>query len=131
VDRELWVPFESLDDARAAGYDMALDCLNQPFEIKDISYRLVRKVLDFVNKVELADDLHQMVKDTLGIGYFDGRYGKQEAKKRGYGIGVETAQKILRVRDKRGRFTRLEEIVSVEGVGIDKFIDLVNTFKKG
>jgi subtilisin family serine protease len=129
TDKQLWAPFESLEGAKAAGYDMALDCLNQPFEPKDISYRLARKVLYFVNRVELADDLHRAVKDTLGIGYFEGRYGKQEAKRKGYGIGVDTAKKILEARDKLGRFTTLEEIEAVEGVGRDKFIDLVNSFK--
>jgi len=122
-------PFESLEAARAAGYDLALDCLNQPFRAKDVSYRLARKVLHFVNKVELAEDLHRAVKDTLGIGYFEGRYGKEEAKKRDYGLGIGTAKKILEARDKVGRFTKLEELEVVKGVGTDKFIDLVNSFK--
>lgn len=129
TNKQLWAPFKSLEDARAAGYDMALDCLNQPFAAKDVSYRLARKVLHFVNKVELAEDLHRVVKDTLGIGYFEGRYDKEEAKKRGYGLGIGTAKKILEARDKVGRFTKLEELEAVKAVGTDKFIDLVNSFK--
>jgi DNA uptake protein ComE-like DNA-binding protein len=64
----------------------------------------------------------------LGIGYFEGRYGK-EAIQKGYGLGIDTAKKILDARDKVGRFNKLKEIETVEGVGIDKFIDLVNSFK--
>lgn len=106
TNKQSWVPFESLNAAKAAGYDMALDCLDQPFTAKDVSYRLARKVLHFVNRVELADDLHQVV-----------------------GIGIDTARRILGTRDKLGRFTKLEEIEAVEGVSIDKFIVLVNAFK--
>ena len=130
TDKHLWTPFESLEDARAAGYDMALDCLNQPFTAKNVSFKLARKVLHFVNNVELAEDLDQAVKDTLGIGYFEGRYGKVEVKKVGYGLGIDVAIRILEARDKAGGFTKLAEIEAVKGVGIDKFIDLVNVFKQ-
>ena len=129
TNKELWAPFETLEAARTAGYDLALDCLNQPFKSKDVSYRLARKVLHFVNNIELADDLDRAVRDTLGIGYFEGRYGKEEAKRRGYGLGIGTAKKILEARDKVGRFIKLEDLEAVKGVGIDKFIDLVNSFK--
>ena len=40
-----------------------------------------------------------------------------------------TAKKILGARDKVGRFTKLKEIEAIKGVGIDKFIDLANSFK--
>lgn len=128
--KQLWIPFESLEDARGAGYDMSLDCLNQPFTAKDVSHRLARRILHFVNNVELAEDLHLGIKDTLGIGYFEDRYGKQEANKVGYGIGIDVARMIIEERDKVGRFTKLSQIEAVKGVGVDKFIDLVNTFKR-
>ena len=128
-NRQLWVPFESLDAARAAGYDMALDCLNQQFTVKDVSYQLARRVLAFVNKVELAEDLNQAVGNTLDINYFERRYGKEKAKKRGYGLGKGVAKEILKARSKVGRFTKLEELKAVKGVDIDILIDIVNTFK--
>jgi hypothetical protein len=129
TNKQMWAPFESLEAARVAGYDMALDCLNQPFKPKDVSYRLARKVLHFVNGVELAEDLDQAVKENLDVGYFEVRYGKEGAKKRGYGIGIGTARKILEARERVLRFTKLEEIEVVKGVDKDKFIDLVNAFK--
>lgn len=124
TDRQLWVPFESLEDARSAGYDMALDCLNQPFTAKDVSFKLARKILHFVNSVELAEDLSQKVRDTLDIAYL-------EAQGKGYDIDfLDTARKILETRDEVGRFTTLEEIEAVEGVDLNEFINLVNAFKK-
>ncbi len=108
TDRHAWAPFESLEDARAAGYDMALDCLNQQFTAKNVSYRLARKVLNFVNNVELAQDLDQAIKK----------------------MGINTATKILEARDKTGRFTKLAEIEAIRGVGTDKLVDLVNAFKQ-
>ena len=128
ADKQSRKPFQSLEDARSAGYDLALDCLNQPFRAKDISYRLARRVLSYINKVELDKDLSRIVKDTLGIGYFKGRYGK-EAKRKGYGLGAKTARLILEARDRRGGFTKLEELEAVKGIGVDTFIDIVNSFK--
>jgi subtilisin family serine protease len=130
TDKQLWAPFSSLEDAISGGYDMALDCLNQSFTAKNVSSKLARKVLNFVNNVELAEDLDHAVKDTLGIGYYKGRYGAMEAKRVGYGLGIGVARKILEAREKVGRFTKLSEIEAVKGVGIDTFIDLVNVFKQ-
>lgn len=129
TNKQLWAPFESLEAARAAGYDLALDCLNRSFKAKDVSYRLARKVLHVVNRVELAEDLERIVKDTLGTSYYEARYGRQKTGKRDYGLGIDAAKKILEARDKVGRFTKLEELEAVKGVRIEKFIDLVNTFK--
>ena len=129
ANKRAWVPFESLDAARNAGYDMALDCLNQPFTGKGISRRLERRVLNFVNEVELAEDLNKAVAEVLGEGYFDARYGKEEARKRGHSIGTDVATNILEARDRVMRFSKLSQIETVKGVGPDRFIDLVNAFK--
>jgi hypothetical protein len=128
ADKQSRKPFQSLADARSAGYDLALDCLNQPFKAKDISYRLARRVLNHINGIEIDDDLKRFVKDSLSIGYFRKRYGK-EAKEKGYGIGIKTARQVLEARDRLGGFTRLEELEAVKGVGLDEFIDIVNSFK--
>ena len=104
------MPFESLRDAQAAGYDRALDCLQRAIKIKDISGRLARKVLHVVNRVELAEDLSRGAQDRLGI-------------------DLETAQKILEARDQLGRFAKLEDLQAIEGVGTDKLMELVNAFK--
>ncbi|MCJ7654833.1 MAG: S8 family serine peptidase [Dehalococcoidia bacterium] len=129
TNKQMWVPFESLEAAKSAGYDMALDCLNQPFTTKEVSYRLSRKVLYFINKVELAEDLNQAVKSKLGAAYFEARYGKEAAKKKDYSIGIDTALKLLEARDTVRGFKKLEEIEAVKGVGKDNLIDLVNAFK--
>ena len=92
------------------------------------SLRLARKILYFVNAVELAEGLNLKVKDTLHIGYFKAHHGRK-ASEVGYGIGLATCRKILEARGKVGRFTKLEELESVKGVGVDKFVDLVNVFK--
>lgn len=126
----LKVPFQSIEEAKKAGYDMALDCLNQPFTAADVSHRLARKVLYFVNRVRLPKDLSQKVEDTLGIGYSEGHYGKQEKGRKGYGLGIRTANKILDARELQGPFTSLKELEDIKGFGKDTFIDLVNSFKK-
>jgi subtilisin family serine protease len=127
--KESRLAFGSLEAAKSAGYDLALDCLNQPFKAADVSHRLARKILHFVNNVRLARDLAQTVQDTLGIGYSEGRYGKQVAGKKGYGLGIGTAGKIIETRDKIGGFTKLQQLEAIKGVGKDTFIDLVNSFK--
>jgi hypothetical protein len=129
TERQKWVPFESLEAARTAGYDMALDCLNQPFGPKDVSYRLARKVLYAINSVELAEDLVQMIKEKLDANYFAMRYGREAARSKSYGIGIDTARKMLEARDEAGRFTKLDEIAALKVITKDKFIDLVNAFK--
>ena len=129
ANKRAWVPFESLDAARNAGYDMALDCLKQPFTGKDISRRLERRVLNFVNEVELAEDLNKAVAQVLGEGYFDARYGKEEARKRGHSIGIDVATNILEARDRVMRFSKLPQIETVKGLSPDRFVDLVNAFK--
>lgn len=123
------VPFQSLEAAKSAGYDLALDCLNRSFRADDVSYRLARRVLHFVNHIRLPGDLAKKVHDTLGIGYFEGRYGKQPAGKKGYGLGTGTAKKILAAREKRGGFTKLQQLEAIKGLGKDTFIDLINSFK--
>lgn len=35
----------------------------------------------------------------------------------------------MEARDRLGRFTKLEELEAVKGVGLDKFVDIVNSFK--
>jgi len=37
TNKELWVPFKTLEDAKTAGYDLALDCLRRPFFAKEVS----------------------------------------------------------------------------------------------
>jgi len=37
------------------------------------------------------------------------------------GIGVATAQRILELRSKVGKFTKIEEILNVKGIGEKKF----------
>jgi hypothetical protein len=128
-NKTAWLPFDSVAAARGAGYDTALDCLNQRFAAKDVSRHLVRRVLNIVNEVELPEELNQIVAETLGKAYFEARYGQAEAKKRGYSIGVELAKRILEARDAITRFTTLEQIETAKGMAPDRFIDLVNAFK--
>jgi thermitase len=129
TDNNLWTPFATLVDARAAGYDLAIDCLNQEFTSMQVSRTLAKKVLDFVNKIELAEDLNQTVKDTLGVGYFVRRCGELGEKNSEYGLGIDAARRILEARDKNCRFKDLAEIETINGVEINKFIDLVNSIK--
>jgi len=128
-NRLAWVPFDSVAAARSAGYDMALDCLNERFIAKDVSRRLVRRVLNYINEVDLPDELNRTVAETLGKAYFEARYGPTEAKKRGFSIGMDLAKRVLEARDAITRFTALEQLEAMKGMDQDRFIDLVNAFK--
>lgn len=121
------VPYNSIEDARIDGFDWALDCLNKSFTSKDVSFRLTQKVLRFINKVEDSNTLCKKVEDTLGIGYYKGKYGKPQ--KKGIGLTRTTANRIIKRRKELGRFTHLQQIDEIPYVGKDTFIDIVNSFK--
>jgi hypothetical protein len=106
---------------------MALDCLNQKFTAKDVSYGLAQKTLRFVNNFELAEDLHQTIQGNLGKDYFEARYGGKEAEKDENGLSIDAARQVLEARDKAVRFKGLEELEAL--VGNDRFMDLVNSLK--
>lgn len=128
IDRDQWVPFKSLEDAKATGYDMARDCLMKNFTAKQVSWRLAQRVLYFLNRVELAGDVVQYVKRSLSRQYFEKRYGREGVKKRGDAFD-RVARKILKARDEMGRFSRLEQIEKLKGIRPDDLVDLVNSFK--
>lgn len=129
VDREQWVPFKSLADAKGAGYDIARDCLLKNFSAKQVSWRLAQRVLYFINRVELADDVVQYIFRSLSKEYFEKRYGREGAKKRDYAFNRDIARKIMQARQEMGRFNRLEQIEKLDGIHPDGLVDLVNSFK--
>jgi hypothetical protein len=128
-DKQHFVPFNSLQSAKSSGYDMALDCLDQPFTAKDVSSRLSRKVLGLINKIELPEDLKDALKVNMSKEYFEKRYKKDVAKKQSEKLVTNIAKNILDARDELGRFTSLEQLDEVKGIGSDEFMDLVNLFK--
>jgi competence protein ComEA len=42
------------------------------------------------------------------------------------GIGIKTAEKIIQLRDKKGRFSKIEDLLDVKGIGTKKFEKLKN-----
>ncbi|MFH0974709.1 MAG: hypothetical protein V1874_02880 [Spirochaetota bacterium] len=129
MPKDNMVPFESLADARKKGFDPALDCLNSPFKLRDVSGRLQYKILQYLNSVKSEKDLQKRIVDTLGIGYFRDRYGITD--RMGMGLTESTAREIIRQRNRLGKFTRLEQVDNIVGVGRDTLIDIVNSFKDG
>lgn len=128
-DKQRLVPFDSLQTAKSAGYDMALDCLDQPFTAKDVSSRLARKVLNVVNKIQLAEDFEDLLKKPLDSDYFTRRYKKNMALQQRAKLVEDVAQNILDARDELGRFTKLDQLEEIKGVGTDEFMDIVNLIK--
>jgi hypothetical protein len=129
IGREQWVPFKSFVDAKAAGYDMARDCFMKNFTAKQVSGRLEQRVLYFINRVDLADDVAQYIYRSLSREYFKKRYKREGAKKRDYAFNRDIARKILEARHEMGRFNRLEQIEKLRGVHPDGLVDLINSFK--
>ncbi len=126
TNHNLWIPFGTLTDARASGYDLALDCLNQEFRAVDVSWRLSKKVLNFINNINSAEELNQTVKEALrGLVTHNGELMTQGK----FEIDIDIAKKILEARDKICRFENITQIEQIDGVGIDKFIALVNAVK--
>ena len=127
--RQLWIPFESLEEAKSVGYDMAIDCLNLRFTAKDVSYKLSRKVIYFINKIKLPIVFYPIIKDSLDFNYFKVRYGVERAKKQRNNLKFNVLKTLMKVREKSGRFNKLEEIETLEGLTADDFVDIVNLFK--
>ncbi len=42
------------------------------------------------------------------------------------GIGIKTAEKIIQLRDKKGGFSQIEDLLEVKGIGAKKFDKLKN-----
>jgi hypothetical protein len=130
TNRQSWVTFDSIRSALYAGYDKALDCLNTKFTAKAVSFKLAPKVVEFINRVVMPDQLNRFVMNSLGRDYFISRYGLEEAKKRNYGLLIDQVIKIINARSNVGRFTKLEQIEKINGVSNDTLIDIVNAFKQ-
>ncbi len=128
-NRQLWIPFESLEEAKSVGYDMAIDCLNLRFTAKDVSYKLSRKVIYFINRIKLPVVFYPIIKDSLDFNYFKVRYGVERAKKQRYDLKFKVLKTLMKVRERFGRFNKLEEIETLKGLTADDFVDIVNLFK--
>ena len=128
-NRQLWIPFESLEEAKGEGYDMAIDCLNLHFTSKDVSYKLSRRVMHLVNKIKLPVVFYPLIKDSLDLNYFKSRYGVERAKKKRFDLKFKVLKILMKAREKFGRFNKLGEIEALEGLSSDDFIDIVNMFK--
>ncbi len=42
------------------------------------------------------------------------------------GIGIKTAEKIIKLRDKKGKFSKIEDLLEVKGIGAKKIVILKN-----
>ncbi|PZX49873.1 baseplate J/gp47 family protein [Algoriphagus chordae] len=87
------------------------------------------KVLDFINKAKIWQDIAG-VEPQAGPIFDDPESGKHRPF-RGYDIGEVTAKNILSKRDSYpGKlFTEFEQLTAVRGIGDDKTIDLLYSFR--
>lgn len=104
--RQSWVPFSELADARGAGYDPALDCFEKPLTPKEISRRLARRVLYYLNGVQLPKELAKVA-----------------------GCSAKLAETILESREAIGRFKKIEEIEKLKGIRGEQLSKLIDAFR--
>lgn len=85
----------------------------------DIDPDLEAEILSFFNEAKSADEICQGIQDRGEAG--------------GYGIRLELAARILKEREQLegGRFTSLQQIDDVGGVGPDTLKDIIESFRPG
>ncbi|MEL7533603.1 MAG: hypothetical protein AAFN10_19980, partial [Bacteroidota bacterium] len=87
------------------------------FNANSSSLWVQKRVIAFINGAKKASDIVEGVKDSPNNG-------------QGYGIGETVANRILAKRNSLPgrRFRSIEQFSDIEGLGEDKFDDLLNTF---
>ena len=75
--------------------------------------------LDFFNAVTAPEQIVDRIKDDPTV----------RAERRGYGIRLGLARRILERRQELGRFTSLRQIDEIRGVGVDTLHDIVHSFR--
>lgn len=76
-----------------------------------------QEVLDFSShKIEKTGIPSPLAENSININTAD-----KETLKQLPGIGEKTAQNIIDLRNKRGKFKSLDELMDVKGIGISKF----------
>ena len=95
-----------------------------------ISPAVVERVVDFLNKAETWQEIAGVEPQAGPV--FDDPSAGYSGPRAGYDIGKKTANEILTYRKNNlsgGRFTNIEDVRAVPGVGEDKINDLVYTFR--
>lgn len=120
--------FDSWEFAKGCGFDPAPRSFAKHFTPADVSGALQARILEFVNAPATgADILRQRVVDNA---YVDGKGAAMPEPKQKIGLASPTAANIIAARDALPgkKFTRLEEIDAVKGVGPDTLSDLITSF---
>ncbi|CAM1372653.1 hypothetical protein [Tenacibaculum xiamenense] len=87
---------------------------------KGINEKVVFKVLNFLNNAKSAEEIAYIERTVLGL----------EDQLKDYNIGEIVAQRIIDKRDSLQGFSKLSELNNIKGFGVDKFNDLINSFKE-
>lgn len=111
-------PFHSVKEGVINGFDLAQCCMNVYFTPREVSYRLAKITLEYINKVKTKEELQRRIQDTHRLGPEPGR-----------SVGPKTAEHILSARDKLGGFRNVQQLDDVERIGRDTFADIINSFK--
>lgn len=94
------------------------------------STEVAERIFNFLNGAETWQDIAGIEPQSGPV--FDDPTTGHSGSRPGYDIGKKTANEILKYRKNElsaGRFTKLEEVRAVPGVGEDKINDLVYTFR--
>jgi hypothetical protein len=117
--------FDSWQAAAAAGFDPHPRSYRRHYSAASISNALEAEVLAFVNQRGLsAKRLAEVVQDNPYVDA-EGRPEREPTSKRG--LDKRTAERILTARKKLERFSSLDQIDSVRGVGSDTLTDIVSS----
>lgn len=92
--------------------------MERPSHINELLPVQIQVVLDFVNKAQTVEDLTNIEKHRSDL---------KKVELSSYSIGEQAAQNILDTRRALPNkvFSRLDEVLSVKGIGEDKVLDIV------
>ena len=113
----------SADTLLAQVAELAIKLAPTPAAREDIITSLGKlstsSILDFFNHVSDARQIVQRIKDDPAV----------HPERRGYGVRLSLAKRILRERDLLGGFTSVQQIDAITGVGTDTMHDIVHSFQ--
>lgn len=113
----------SADTLLAQVAELAIKLAPTPAARRDIIRSLgnlsTSSILDFFNHVTEARQIVQRIKDDPAV----------HPERRGYGVRLSLAERILRERDHLGGFTSVQQIDAITGVGTDTMHDIVHSFQ--